>query len=159
MTLQLLLEIVLAVTAVAFLARDSYRTWVDQLRRPVTLLLWAFLTAIFLGAIGSPPHPSPWWFALPAGVLAWEAWRGWRRAPRCHLREGGLGALAAALLLYVLSLAAVPAWLAPVVLSLAAGLALIGAGLLMRSRRREPRPWRRDDQTHYDRRTGSRGGA
>jgi LPXTG-motif cell wall-anchored protein len=40
------------------------------------------------------------------------------------------------------------------ILSLAAGLALIGAGLLLRSRRREPLPWRGDDPTHYDRRIG-----
>ena len=131
MAVQLLLELVLAGTALGLLAHGVYRTWLDPFRRPATLLLWAFLTAIFAGVIGSPPHPRPWWFVLPTALLLWEAVRGWKRAPRCHLREGGLGALAAALACYVLTLA-VPTWgaLALSGLSIAGALALVGVGLL-----------------------------
>jgi hypothetical protein len=157
-TLQLTLEIVLAATALALLTRGVHRVWLDQLRRPVTLLVWAFLTAILLGAIGGGQHPDPWWFVLPAAVLVWEAQRGWRQAPRCHLWEVGIGALSAALALYILSLGAAPAWLAPTALSLAVGLALIGAGLLFRSRRREPTISRSDDWAHYERREERRRG-
>lgn len=154
---QLLLEILFAATALVLLGYGIYRTWLDQLRRPITLLLWAFLTAIFAGVIGSPPHPRAWWFALPAGVLAWEAVRGWTRAPRCHLRESGLAALAAALVTYVLTLF-LPAWgpLALGGLSLAVALALVGLGLLIRSHRREPSPGRPGDGTHYERRGAPR---
>lgn len=153
MPIQLLLEILLTATALVLLGHGAYRTWLDQLRRPITLLLWAFLTAIFAGVIGSPPHPRAWCFALPAGILAWEARRGWIRAPRCHLREGGLAALAAALVTYSLTLF-LPAWgsLALSGLSLAVALAFVGLALLVHSRRREPFPGRSADWTHYERR-------
>lgn len=156
-TLQLFLEVTLASVAIVLLGRGVYRTWLDQLRRPITLLVWAFLTAILAGAVGGPPHPSPWWFALPAGILIWETVRGWTRVPRCHLREAALGALAAALICYIITVALAP-WGALAVggLSLAVGLALVGAGLLLRARHREPFPWRPADWLHYERRTSSR---
>jgi hypothetical protein len=157
MTVQHFVEATLATAALVLLGHGVYRTWLDQLRRPITLLLWAFLTAIFAGVIGSPPHPRAWWFALPAAVLVWEALRGWTRAPRCHFREGGLAALAAALVCYVLTLS-LAAWglFALGGLSLAIALALVGAGLLLRARHREPSPWRPDDWTHYERRATPR---
>jgi hypothetical protein len=33
---------------------------------------------------------------------------------------------------------------------------LVGVGLLWRSRRREPQPWRIDDRSHYERRAAQR---
>ena len=41
MTLQAVVELVLAVGAVLLLARDMRRAWLDQLRRPITLLVAA----------------------------------------------------------------------------------------------------------------------
>jgi len=153
----LLVEVGLALAALILLGHGVYHTWTDKLRRPITLALWAFLTAVFGGVIGSPPHPRTWWFALPALVLMWEVARGWTRSPASHLREGGIAALAAALVAYILTLA-LPAWgpLALGGLSLSAALALVGAGLLLRARRLEPVPWRGSDQTHYERRRAGR---
>ena len=153
MSAQLLLELLLAAAAFGLLLHGAYRTWRDPYRRPVALLLWAFLTAILAGIVGGTPHPLPWWLALPAAVLAWEAARGWKRAPRCHLREGGLGILALALLVYVATLA-VPSWgrLAASGLALAGMLAALGGVLLLAARLREPAPWRLADWTHYERR-------
>jgi hypothetical protein len=155
---QLLLEFLLATAALALLAHGAYRTWRDPYRRPITLLLWAFLTAILVGVVGNSPHPLPGWFALPAAILAWEAARGWTRAPRCHFREAGLGTLALSLAVYVGTLA-VPSWgpLAASGLALAAGLAVLGSGLLLIAKLREPRPWRLADWTRYERRSAPRG--
>jgi len=160
MTAQLLIELALAGTALVLLGHGIHRTWRDPNRRPITLLMWVFLTAILAGVIGSPPHPRPWWFILPAAVLLWEARRGWLRAPRCHLREAGLGALAAALGVYVLTLA-LPTWgiLALSGLSVASAMAVVGGGLLLCARVREPAPWRLTDWTHYERRQTPRGAA
>ena len=94
MTLQAVVELVLAVGAVLLLARDMRRAWLDQLRRPITLLVAASIAGLLLGAIVQPPYPSPWWLVLPGSVLAWEVGRGWRRAPRCHLWEAGVAAFA-----------------------------------------------------------------
>lgn len=160
MRLQLLLEILLGSAALALLARSVYRTWIDQLRRPITLLLWAFLTAILAGTVAHRPHPNPAWLILPTAVLVWEVLRGWRRAPRCHLREGGHGALAASLVLYLVSLAfAARPLLALFPLALAVALALVAAGLLLRARHREPTPWRAADWHHYERRSAPRLGS
>jgi hypothetical protein len=160
MTAQLLIELALAGTALVLLTQGVYQTWRDPYRRPIALLLWAFLTAILAGVIGSPPHPYPWWFSLPAGILVWEARRGWLRAPRCHLREGGLGVLALALGVYVFTLA-VPSWgvLALSGLAIATVVAVLGGLLLLLARLREPAPWRLTDWTHYERRQTPRGTA
>src|SRR5215216_2233193 len=97
-------ELILALGAVFLLARDLRRAWLDQLRRPVTLLVAALIAGLLIGALGGRPHPSPWWLALPGSVLAWEVGRGWRRAPRCHLWEAGVGAFAASFLLAAVGL-------------------------------------------------------
>lgn len=157
MTLQQFVEIVLAGVALVLFGRGACRTWFDRSRRPITLLLWAFLTAVLAGTVGGLPHPRPWLFVLPAAILGWEAYRGWARAPRCRLREAGLGWLAAALLAWVLTLSLAP-WgpYALAGLSLASALALVGAGLLLQARRREPSPWRPSDWVHYERRATPR---
>jgi hypothetical protein len=156
MKLQSVVELVLALGAVLLLARDMHRAWLDQLRRPITLLMGALIAALFLGAVGGPPHPSSWWLVLPASVLAWEVGRGWRRAPCCHLWEAGVGACALSLLLAAAGLGVSVDSVAAALLVTAAGAAAVGAGLLWRSRRREPRPWRTDDVTHYERRLAQR---
>jgi len=156
MTLQSVVELVLAVGAVLLLTRDMRRAWLDQLRRPITLLMAASIAGLLLGAIVEPPYPSPWWLLLPGSVLAWEVGRGWRRAPRCHLWEAGVGAFAVSLLLTAVALGSAVASVAPVLLMAGGATAAVGAGLLWRSRRREPRPWRLDDVTHYERRFAQR---
>jgi hypothetical protein len=155
-TLQSVVELVLAVGAVLLLARDMRRAWLDQFRRPITLLMAALIAALLIGAIVEPPYPSPWWLVLPGSVLAWEVGRGWRRAPRCHLREAGVGAFALSLLLAAVGLGLEVASLAPVLLVAAGVTAAVGAGLLWRSSRWEPRPWRSDDVSHYERRFAQR---
>lgn len=150
MSLQSLVELVLAVGAVLLLARDLRRAWLDQLRRPVTLLMAALIAALLIGINGARPHPSPWWLLLPGVILLWELGRGWRRAPRCHLWEAGMGAFALSLLLAGLGLAGESVQAALVAASI--GSAAVGAGLLWRSYRREPRPWRAGDAGHYERR-------
>ncbi len=156
MTLQSVIELVLAGGAVLLLARDMRRAWLDQLRRPITLLMAALITALLLGAAGGPPYPSPWWLVLPASVLAWEVGRGWRRAPCCHLWEAGVGAFAVSFLLAAVGLGLAVASVATALLVTAAGAAAVGAGLLWRSGRREPRPWRSEDVSHYERRLAQR---
>jgi hypothetical protein len=156
MTLQAAVELVLAVGAVLLLARDMRRAWLDQLRRPITLLMAASIAGLMLGAIVEPPYPSPWWLVLPGSVLAWEVARGWRRAPRCHLWEAGVGAFALSLLLTAVALGLAVAPVAPVLFITGGVTAAVGAGLLWRSRRREPRPWRSNDVNHYERRLAQR---
>jgi hypothetical protein len=156
MTLQSMVELVLGVGAVLLLARDMRRAWLDQLRRPITLLMAAVIAALLVGAIVEPLYPSPWWLVLPGSVLAWEVGRGWRRAPRCHLWQAGIGAFAMSLLLAAVGLGLAVASVAPVLLGAAGGTAAVGAGLLWRSRRREPQPWRTHDVSHYERRFAQR---
>jgi hypothetical protein len=152
MTLRAVTELILALGAVLLLARDMRRTWLDQLCRPVTLLVATLVAVLLVGAISGRPHPSPWWLVLPGGLLAWEVGRGWRRVPRCHLWEAGVGAFAASLLLAAVGLGLRGGSIAAALLATAAGTAVVGAGLLWRSREREPRPWRAGDTRHYERR-------
>jgi hypothetical protein len=156
MTLQSLVELVLALGAILLLARDTRRAWLDQLRRPISMLTASLIAALLVGAILKRPYPSPWWLVLPASVLAWEVARGWARAPRCHLWEAGLGAFALSLFLAAMGLGLAVASVAPALLIAAGGIAAVGAGLLWQSRRREPRPWRTDDVSHYERRFAQR---
>jgi hypothetical protein len=154
MNLQSAVELILTIGAVLLLARDMRRAWLDQLRRPITLLIAALVAALLIGATRGPPHPSPWWLILPASVLAWEVGRGWRRAPRCHLWEAAVGAFALALIFAAAGLG-LAVGVAGVAL-LATAAAAVGGGLLRQSRRREPRPWRVGDLGHYERRQAQR---
>jgi len=156
MRLQLAIELVLAAGALLLLARDLHRAWLDQFRRPVTLLVAAVVAAVLVGTLGGRPHPSPWWLLLPGIILAWEVVRGWRRAPRCHLWEAGVGAFAASLLLAGAGLGLAGGNLLTALLITAAAAAVVGAGLLRRSRGREPRPWQDGDASHYERRVARR---
>ena len=143
--------LVLALAAVALLARDLRRAGNDPFRRPVTLLMASLLVVVLAGTHGGR-LPDPWWLVLPASILAWEAVRGWRTLPRCHLREGGMGAWAVGLGLAGAGLGLGGAHTLP--LLVAAGVACaLGVFLMWRSRRREPRPFRADDPQHYERRT------
>jgi hypothetical protein len=152
MTLQTITELVLALGASLLLARDVHRAWTDRLRRPVTLLAAALLAAIIIGAFGGRTYPSPWWLVLPSGVLLWEVARGWRRAPRCHLWEAGVGLFGAGLLLAGTGLVLGHGSIATALSIGAAASAALAAGFLVRSRQREPRPWRAGDPLHYERR-------
>jgi hypothetical protein len=156
MTLRAVTEIILALGAVLLLARDTHRAWLDQVRRPVTLLVAALIAGLLIGALGGRPHPSPWWLVLPGSVLAWEVGRGWRRAPRCHLWEAGIGAFGASLLLAAVGLGVRGGSITAALLATAAVAAVVGAGLLWRSRRQEPHPWRAGDTSHYERRVAQR---
>jgi hypothetical protein len=156
MTLRAVTELILALGAVLLLARDMRRAWLDQLRRPVTLLVATLVAVLLVGAIGGRSHPSSWWLVLLGSLLAWEVGRGWRRAPRCHLWEAGVGAFAASLLVAAVGLGLRGGGTAAALLATAAGAAVVGAGLLWRSRRREPRPWRAADTSHYERRLAQR---
>jgi hypothetical protein len=156
MTVRAATELILALGAVLLLARDMRRAWLDQLRRPVTLLVATLVAVLLIGAFGRRHHPSPWWLLAPVSVLVWELGRGWRRAPRCHLWEAGIGAFAASLLLAAVGLGLGGGSITVVLIATAAGAAVVGAGLLWRSRRREPRPWRADDSNHYERRVAQR---
>ena len=156
MTPRAVTELILALGAVLLLARDMRRAWLDRLSRPVTLLVATMVVVLLVGAIGGRSHPSPWWLVLPGSLLAWEVRRGWRRAPRCHLWEAGVGAFAASLLLAAVGLGLGARNIAAPLLAIAAGAAAVGAGLLWRSRRREPRPWRASDISHYERRLAQR---
>jgi hypothetical protein len=155
-TLQTTVEVLLAAAALLLLGRDLRRAWRDELRRPVSLLVAALVTALLIGTLAGSPHPSPWWLALPAGVLAWEVARGWRKAPRCHLWEAGIAAFTAGLAFAVVGVAMHEEGLVGTLLALAAVAGMAGLGLLWRSRRREPRPWRVDDPEHYERRGAQR---
>jgi hypothetical protein len=154
--LRTLTELILVLGAVLLLGRDIHRARVDQLRRPVTLLAAALIAALLLGTFGGRPHPNPWWLILPGSVLAWEVGRGWRRAPRCHLWEAGVGAFAASLLLAAVGLGGSGGSIPTVLLATAAVSAAVGAGLVQRSRWQEPRPWRVGDTGHYERRVAQR---
>ena len=145
MSTQATVEIILGVAACALLGRDLYRAWRDAQRRPMTLLVAALMAALITGASLSGEHPSPWWLLLPGAILAWEVARGWRRAPRCHRWEAGVGAFALSLVL---------AAAGALVAAAAAGAA--GIVLFYLSRRREPRPWRLNDVQHYERRAAPR---
>lgn len=156
MTLQSVTELVLSLGAIFLLARDMHRAWLDRLRRPITLI-WAGLISALL--IGARPHPSPWWLVLPAVILGWEVVRGWRRAPRSHHWEAGVGAFAVSLLLAVVGLAPAEGSLQSALLMAAATAAVVGSGLLLQSRGKEPPPWRAGDVSHYERRQPGRGSA
>jgi hypothetical protein len=120
------------------------------------LLLASLMAALFIGINGGRAHPDPWWLLLPAGMLTWEVLRGWRRAPWCHLWEAGVGAFAASLLLAALGLGLGDGSTATILLVVAVALGGMAVGLLWRSRRREPQPWRPDDVSHYERRSMQR---
>ena len=147
MSLQSAVELALAAAALALLARDLYRAWRDKLRRPMTLLVAGLMVVLLAGIVGGREHPHPWWLAVPAAILGWEVARGWRRTPRCHLWEAGIGAFAFGLALAALGLTVQSMLLVPAVAA-----SIVGFALLWLSRRREPRPWRMDDVSHYERR-------
>ena len=152
MTLQSVVELILALGVSGLLLRDVRRAWGDRLRRPVTLLAAGLIAALLIGAGGGRSHPEPWWLLLLAALLAWEAIRGWREAPRCHLWEAGAGGFAVSLVLAALGLGLGDGSTATLLLSTAILLGLLSVGLLWRSHRREPRPARADDVGHYERR-------
>ncbi|TMH26203.1 MAG: hypothetical protein E6H63_13615 [Betaproteobacteria bacterium] len=147
MSLQSAVELALAAAALALLGRDLYRAWRDKLRRPMTLLVAGLMVVLLAGIVGGREHPHPWWLAVPAAILGWEVARGWRRTPRCHLWEAGIGAFAFGLALAALGLTVQSMLLVPAVAA-----SIVGFALLWLSRRREPRPWRMDDVSHYERR-------
>ena len=151
MVAQWVIGIVLAIAAVLLLARDLRRAGRDPLRRPTTMLAGALVVVLLAGTFGGRTLPNPWWLALPAAILAWEAVRGWRRSPRCHLREGGIAAWAAGLALAAAGLGFGGAAASPLVLAAAVACAA-GTALMWRSHQREPRPWREGDREHYERR-------
>jgi len=152
MTPQSEIELFLAVAAVLLLGRDLRRAWRDRLRRPISLLVATLVAALLIGALAGHPHPSPWWLLLPVGVLAWEVGRGWRQTPRCHLWEAGVAAFGTSLLFAAVALAVNEKGVTTTLLAVAAMGAILGLGLLRRSRRSEPRPWRIGDPDHYERR-------
>lgn len=156
MALQTVIELVLAAAAVLLLTRDMRRALADRLRRPVTLLVAAVIAGLLVGVTGGRTHPSAWWLMLPGGILAWEVFRGWRLAPRCHLWEAGVGTLAVSLTLAALGLGLRDGRIGAMALVLAAGAFVAGVGLLLRSRRREPPPGRVGDASHYERRLARR---
>lgn len=156
MTLQAAVELILAGGAALLLARDLGRAWRDPVRRPVTLLMAAFMAALLIGVLGGESHPSPWWLLVPSGVLAWEVARGWRLVPRCHLRETGVGLFALGLVLAALGFEVAQGATATALLAIACGVGLAAVGLFVLSNRREPRPWRADDVSHYERRAAQR---
>ena len=147
MSLQSAVELALAAAALALLARDLYRAWRDKLRRPMTLLVAGLMVVLLAGIVGGREHPHPWWLAVPAAILAWEVARGWRRTPRCHLWEAGVGAFALGLAFAALGLTVQSMLLIPAVAA-----SILGFALLWLSHRREPRPWRMHDVSHYERR-------
>lgn len=149
-------ELFLALAALALLGRDLRRAWRDEVRRPISLLVAALVSALLIGTLAGDPHPSPWWLVLPAGVLAWEVARGWRQAPRCHVWEAGVAAFTAGLLFAAVGLAVHGQSAATALLALALVAGMLGLGLLWRSRRSEPRPGRAEDPNHYERRGAQR---
>jgi hypothetical protein len=156
LTLQAAVELILAAGAAVLLARDLRRAWRDPLRRPVTLLVAALMTVLLIGVIVGGSHPSPWWLLVPGGVLVWEVVRGWRVVPRCHLREAGIGAFAAGLVLAAFGLGMYEDSISTVLLAVAALMGAAALGLFWLSHRREPRPWRAHDVKHYERRASER---
>ena len=153
---QTAIELALGIGAALLLARDVQRARRDPLRRPITLLVAGVMAALLIGVIGGRAHPNPWWLLIPAGILAWEVARGWRRAPRCHLWEGGVGAFAASLLLAAVGLGSGAGKVATVLLAAAAAAGLGGGVLFWLSQRREPPPSRVGDGTHFERRSTRR---
>lgn len=151
-----LIELVLGLGAILLLARDANRAWVDRLRRPSTLLMAAVVTVVLAGTMGGLQHPEPWWLVVPGLILAWEARRGWRQAPRCRLWESGVGAFALGVLLAGAGLQVGAGTVGSALLAAAAGASLVGAVLLWQSHRREPRAWRANDVSHYERRSKPR---
>jgi hypothetical protein len=105
------------------------------------------------GTLGGRAQPSSWWLVVPGVILVWEVLRGWRLAPRCHLWEEGVGAFAVSFLLAAVGLALDEGGVATTLLAASVASGLVGVGLMWRSRRREPRPWRIDDRSHYERRS------
>lgn len=156
MTLQPAFEIAFAAAALVLIARDMHRAWRDAQRRPVTLLAAVTIVVLILGTLGGRSGPNPWWLTVPAAVLAWEAVRGWRQTPRSRLWEAGMAAFAAALLLGAVGLGVGSPLFATVLVVTGAASGVIGFGLLWKSRRREPRPWRANDSAHYERRSPER---
>lgn len=156
MTAETGIGIVFAAMALLLLGRDLRHTWHDPWRRPVSLLVEALLAVLFIGTLAGRTHPSPGWLAVPATVLAWEAVRGWRRTPRCHLWEGGVAAFAAALVFALFGLSLYATQWTGALLGGSAIASLLGVALLWQSRRREPRPWRAGDPQHYERRQSER---
>jgi hypothetical protein len=152
MTQQSAIELFLAVSALLLLGRDLRRAWRDEVRRPISLLMAALVAALLIGTLAGGTLPSPWLLLLPAGVLAWEVARGWRQTPRCHVWEAGVAAFAVALLFAVAGLATRGQGFATALLAIAVAGGALGLGLIFRSRRSEPRPWRIEDPAHYERR-------
>ena len=89
MTLQYTIGLALALAAVLLLARDLRRAWLDQLKRPSTLLMAALVAILLAGTLGGRAHPSPWWLVVPGVILVWEscAVGVWRRAATSGRRE------------------------------------------------------------------------
>ncbi|HEU4351297.1 MAG TPA: hypothetical protein VFR66_05440 [Burkholderiales bacterium] len=156
MNLQIAVELILAAGAALLLARDLRRAWRDPLRRPVSLLMASLVAVLLIGVVGGQSHPSPWWLLVPGSVLVWEVVRGWRVVPRCHLREAGIGAFAASLVLAAFGLGIYEESMSSVLLAEAALMGAAALGLFALSHRREPRPWRTDDVKHYERRASRR---
>jgi hypothetical protein len=156
MSMQSAVEILLALAAVLLLVRDLRRAWLDRLRRPLTLLVAALVTVLLVGTLGGRTHPNPWWLVLPAVILIWEVGRGWRRTPRSHIWEAGVGAFAASLLLAVVGLDLDAGIAATALLAASAATSILALGLLWLSRRREPQSWRVGDAAHYERRASQR---
>ena len=150
--MQSVVELILVLGAALLLARDLRRAGTDPLRRPITLLAAALVAALLIGAVAGRAHPSPWWLAVPAAVLLWEVARGWRVAPRCHLRELGVAAFALSLLLAMSGLASS----ATALLAASAAACVAALALLWFSHLREPHPWRAGDTSHYERRSAPR---
>jgi len=155
MPLQPAIEVLLAVAALLLLGRDLRRAWRDPLKRPITVFVAAAIAVLLVGALAGRAHPHPWWLVIPAAILVWEVARGWRRTPRCHLWEAGVGAFAGSLLFAATGLVLGGA-LAAAILALSGLAALLGLVLLWRSRHTEPRPWRAEDPDHYERRRTAR---
>jgi len=153
MSLQAGVELILALGAALLLLRDVRRAWRDPLRRPVTLFMAALVAALLIGVSGGRAHPSGWWLLVPGAILAWEVARGWRRAPRSHLWEMGVGGFAASLALAALGLGTGDGTTTTTLLAAAAGICGIAVGLLWLSHRREPPPSRPGDASHYERRS------
>lgn len=153
MPLQDAVELILALGTALLLARDVRRAWRDPLRRPITLLMATVMAALLIGVYGGQSHPSAWWLLVPGCALIWEAVRGWRRAPRCHLWEAGMGAFALCLLFAAAGLGLSDGKTAAILLIAAVASGVTAVFLLWRSHRREPRPSRTGDASHYERRT------
>lgn len=156
MTLQAAVELILAAGAAFLLFRDVRRALRDPLRRPVTMLVAALMAVLLIGLIGGQSHPSPWWLLVPGAVLVWEVARGWRLVPRCHFREAGVGTFAIGLALAAFGLGVSDGSAAVALLSVAGIAGVASVVLFWLSHRREPRPWRANDFSHYERRSTPR---